>query len=1610
MRNNGFWRSLAWMLLVFVLAAPWVGCSSSGDDPVIQEGVFIDSPVSGLGYETPTQSGVTDENGRFRYEDGQTIRFFIGGLSFGTTAAEPRLSPVDLVEGAEGPAHPAVTNMARLLLSLDADCDPENGIRIAPDMADLFPTEGLDFDQDPDAFGQMPAVLTLLQALNDADLFSCGPIQLWNATAARAHLRESLGVEAPRYTVDVAVQGAGAVFLAPAAEAFPEGTAVTVTAEPDEGWAFSGWTGDLSGEEASQSISVTQDLVATAVFTEIPPDSFQLSVSVEGQGNVALDPAGGVYEAGTAVGLTATPAEGWAFAEWTGALTGSSDVETRVVDADQAVTARFVRLEEPPPERFELSIETEGAGAVAADPPAADGMYEAGTEVTLSADPEEGWAFEGWSGAADGAVSPVSVVMDSDRSVLARFTEIPAPETYALEVSVSGSGAVEREPDQDRYEADTEVELTATPNPGWFFGGWTGDLSGGSRAETLVMDGDKAVTAVFNRQTPPSPAPSPSPTPTPTPTPTEYTLSVSVQGQGTVSPPGGDFTENTVATFAADPADGWEFAEWTGDIGDASPTDPQLSLTMDADRSVTAVFTEIPPGPYALAITITPEGQGTVSADPPTGPYDADTAVTLTPSAAEGWEFVNWSGDLGGSDNPATVTMDADKTITAVFERIQYELTLEIQGQGDVEVDPDETAFDPDTVVTLNARAADGWAFVQWTGAVESAENPVTLTMDADRAVTAEFQELSMTLSGRVTARGLPVAGAEVRVRSATDTTDEDGNYEIPLAPDQRMNTDGAVPGGPVFPVEATADGYATTYAKVPFAPEREDYVFGLKLLPVTHELGDDDDVTNRVDIEQDGEKIGELTIPSVSLPAGVTEVRGAITYIDPTSGDVDAFPGGDFLAVPEDDPNEVEILESYGLMEFDLVDQNGMAITDLPGDATVCMKIPGTLIVTDGETIPLWWYDPDAGLWREEGEGTVAQRADGSFWVCGQVSHFTWWNYDEPIETHACFKFRFVKESDSTPVTEFNWFAEGVSYAGTSPERPCDCDGDDPAPCPLARVSSFTVMRDSQIRVYATRNTGTRYYLKDDFDGTFSLSTDVGAATTFDAPDVRGSCIWGENVENCLFLDREDGVLPVGGINYAPDILSLTVSDAGGNGQVDAGETVTLTAAAEDDEGDAITPYWEVDCPGEANQTADDFTMDFTAPDNLTICTATFSATDANGNRSEASETIWVVGEPAYGRISGTVYDPDGNPAAQVPVRLSRGADPDGNWDALDQVVYTRPDGTYQFDEVPCDQQVSFQTPEFGFQGTISATAPVNGTEWTLENMVIYSCEAFQNDDCLYDLYFPTRWGTLQGTVYDDSLTEIPFTTGGSGDATGQEGGGGNLTATVPVSGGTYGPVPAPVGTVLVADSNPDSREWQRFPILRDGLAVTADIGSQATGTVTGTVFDDGGAPVPNVDVVIDSGLSGEQSATTDAGGVFTFTGVRTGIHNLYAQGITLGSTSGATTLFTKDQNPAPVADINGSGTTVEVTLYEYDGNPFPDTEVRLYVPGTETPAETTNAQGQVTFSDQGVGSAWISVWLEEVGNRSRGISVNVPVGESGSTTSLELQLPAPRSECGGF
>ena len=176
------------VLLMCVLAL--AACGGGGGNPpateTVSTGVFIDSAVEGLHYQTATQSGTTNNLGEFDYLPGETVTFSIGVIVLGSTLAAPIVTPLSLVAGATSASDPQVTNIVRLLLSLDSDGDPANGITITGEVTTAATGLTVDF-----GVADLSADEGITSLLNNLPT-----ITLVSESVAQTHFNQTLAAQA----------------------------------------------------------------------------------------------------------------------------------------------------------------------------------------------------------------------------------------------------------------------------------------------------------------------------------------------------------------------------------------------------------------------------------------------------------------------------------------------------------------------------------------------------------------------------------------------------------------------------------------------------------------------------------------------------------------------------------------------------------------------------------------------------------------------------------------------------------------------------------------------------------------------------------------------------------------------------------------------------------------------------------------------------------------------------------------------------------------------------------------------------------------------------------------------------------------------------------------------------------------------------------------------------------------------------------------------------------------------------------------------------------------------------------------------------------------------
>ncbi len=468
------------------------------------------------------------------------------------------------------------------------------------------------------------------------------------------------------------------------------GTTVTLSATPNGGSSFAGWSGGGCTGTGTCVVTVNAAITVTATFNGPPPVNLTVTKSGTGTGTVTSAPAGincgatctAPFAAATVVTLTASATAGSGFIGWSGG--GCSGTGTCVVTMSAATTvnAQFDLL----PKTLTVTKSGTGAGTVTSAPAGINcgatcsAPFTSGAVVTLTASATAGSTFIGWSGGGCSGTGTCVVTMSAATTVNAQFDLVP--QTLTVTKSGTGTGTVTSAPAgincgatcSAPFAAATVVTLTASATAGSGFIGWSGGGCSGTGTCVVTMSAATTVNAQFDLL------------------PKTLTVTKSGTGAGTVtSAPAGincgatcsaPFTSGAVVTLTASATAGSTFIGWSG--GGCSGTGTCV-VTMSAATTVNAQFDLVP---QTLTVTKSGTGTGTVTSAPAgincgatcSAPFAAATVVTLTASATAGSGFIGWSGGGCSGTGTCVVTMSAATTVNAQFDLLPKTLTVTKSG------------------------------------------------------------------------------------------------------------------------------------------------------------------------------------------------------------------------------------------------------------------------------------------------------------------------------------------------------------------------------------------------------------------------------------------------------------------------------------------------------------------------------------------------------------------------------------------------------------------------------------------------------------------------------------------------------------------------------------------------------------------------------------------------------------------------------------------------------------------------------------------------------------------------------------------------------------------
>ncbi len=201
------------------------------------------------------------------------------------------------------------------------------------------------------------------------------------------------------------------------------------------------------------------------------------------------------------------------------------------------------------------------------------GSYKEGSTVSIVATPNPEYEFVGWSGDEIGSANLLSFEINSNKNIIAQFQK----RKYNLKINILGEGTVSEEiissSKNSDYESGTIVRLTAIPSLGYYFTGWSNDVSGDTNPVEININRAKTITAKFEKKS--------------------YNLEIKVEGEGTVEEEiietgkSTDYLFGTKVKLTPKPSEGWDFIKWKGDHnGDENP----LEIIINKATNITANF------------------------------------------------------------------------------------------------------------------------------------------------------------------------------------------------------------------------------------------------------------------------------------------------------------------------------------------------------------------------------------------------------------------------------------------------------------------------------------------------------------------------------------------------------------------------------------------------------------------------------------------------------------------------------------------------------------------------------------------------------------------------------------------------------------------------------------------------------------------------------------------------------------------------------------------------------------------------------------------------------------------------------------------------------------
>ncbi len=465
----------------------------------------------------------------------------------------------------------------------------------------------------------------------------------------------SLNVE---FSLATTTTGQSTVMVSPSQSSYQSNTTVVLTATASPGSAFANWSGDASATNNPLTVTMNSNKVIRANFV---PNA--LTIGIQGQGTVIKSPDKPFYGQGEQLALSAVPARWFSFSRWGDGVTnnprlisiGAANTYTAIFSPTTDLeTLTFGNVSRIAPVGMPaifvggVFVLTGSVTRISSGEIAIQSTFPNGSVYYSLDGSEPSFASRSYEGVFtlrhSASIRALAYDANFTRSWESDPVQVLIIPTYSLNATTAGGGTVGISPAIGPYLNNSLVTLTARPSAGWTFLQWLGDANGVALTNTIVMNRNKCLQAVFG---------------------TGLDTVGSGSGSVLVEPVASLYPYGFVAKLAAVPQPGHYFGVW----GNAAKgtNNPLRFVVTNANETVSALFAPLSAGQYAL--TVVADGFGTVTNKPRGTRFTDGTVITLTALPDPSQQFLGWAGDASGTQNPLSVTLNQSKVITAQFTK-----------------------------------------------------------------------------------------------------------------------------------------------------------------------------------------------------------------------------------------------------------------------------------------------------------------------------------------------------------------------------------------------------------------------------------------------------------------------------------------------------------------------------------------------------------------------------------------------------------------------------------------------------------------------------------------------------------------------------------------------------------------------------------------------------------------------------------------------------------------------------------------------------------------------------------------------------------------------------